>query len=508
MTEIEAAVRGLQPAAVPARRTDENPYFVYLARFSGESQRTMRGCLDRIAATIMHAPDAPGLGQRIPWEQIRYPHVVLLRTEFTDRWSSLSHVNKHMSALRGVLRECWRLGLMTAEDYEWARDVGNVKGSREPAGRNIHTDEIFALLAACLADESAAHGIRDAALVAVLQSTGIRRAEAAAARIERYDHGERSLRVLGKGNKERTVYIHQTAVPYLDRWLVTVAERRGPVFRSVDRWGHIGAEPLSARAIGYILNERREQAGLPRLSTHDFRRTFVGDFIDVGGDLVQAQKLAGHASATTTASYDLTGNAHGRPEHALQDHPSVGRWLVHQAVRRSASVPCPHDSCRARRPPRSITDEQRARCAYTALPGGWSWPVRKRRAAEGQSLHRSRACQVDRVGPAGRLARSSLRALRARDDRYLDHSHQTGLVRGWLCHGCNTGEGFGGVPGGRFERYRERNPASILGIEIRYYSPFGGWAEPAPPPPPLEQSASYALARIYGSETAGPKPDD
>ena len=52
MTEIEAVVQGLPPAAVPDRRRDENPYFVYLARFSGESRRTMRGCLDRIAALI------------------------------------------------------------------------------------------------------------------------------------------------------------------------------------------------------------------------------------------------------------------------------------------------------------------------------------------------------------------------------------------------------------------------------------------------------------------------
>lgn len=313
MTEIEPAAPGLPSALVPARRRDENPYWVYLARFSGESRRTMRGCLDRIAAIVMgDLAHTTGLGEQIPWEDIRYPHVVLLRTEFIERWSSLSHVNKHLSALRGVLLECWRLELMSAEDYQRARDVKNVKGSREAAGRSIHVDEVAALLAACLRDESVPHGIRDAAIVAVLQSTGIRRAEAAAALIERYDHGERSLRVIGKGNKERTVYLHQTAVPYLDRWLVTVSARRGPVFRRVDRWGHIGAEPLSARAIGYILNERREQARLPRLSTHDFRRTFIGDFIDAGGDLVQAQKLAGHASATTTASYDR------RPGRALR----------------------------------------------------------------------------------------------------------------------------------------------------------------------------------------------
>ena len=313
MTELEHLTPDPSTALAPTRRRDENPYWVYLARFSGESQRTMRGCLDRIAAIIMGGqPAAPGLGEHIPWEGIRYPHAVLLRTEFTERWSSPNHVNKHLSALRGVLCECWRLGLMAAEDYQRARDVGNVKGSREPAGRNIHTDEISALLVACLADKSVPHGVRDAALVAVLQSTGIRRAEAAAALIERYDHGERSLRVIGKGNKERTVYLHQTAIPYLDRWLVAVGARRGPIFRGVDRWGHIGTGPLSARAIGYILNERREQAALPRLSTHDFRRTFIGDFIDAGGDLVQAQKLAGHASATTTASYDR------RPGRALR----------------------------------------------------------------------------------------------------------------------------------------------------------------------------------------------
>lgn len=311
MTELEHLPR--PSALAPARRRDENPYWVYLARFSGESQRTMRGCLDRVAAIITGGqPAARGIGEQIPWEQIRYPHAVLLRAEFTGKWPSFSHVNKHLSALRGVLKECWRLGLMSAEDYQRTRDVENVTGSREAAGRNIHADEILALLAACVAGESIPRGVRDAALIAVLQSTGIRRAEAATALIERYDHGERALKLIGKGNKERTVYIHQTAVPYLDRWLVTVSARRGPVFRHVDRWGHIGVEPLSSRAIGYILNERREQAGLPRLSTHDFRRTFIGDFIDAGGDLVQAQKLAGHASATTTAAYDR------RPGRALR----------------------------------------------------------------------------------------------------------------------------------------------------------------------------------------------
>lgn len=275
----------------------------------------MRRCLDRIAALILDQPPkkaAKQLGEQIPWENIRYQHVIKLRGKFEEKWESLSHVNKHMSALRGVLHECWLLGLMGAEDFRRACDVPNVKGSREPTGRSIHAEQFAALLAECLSDERIPIGVRDAAIVAVLQSTGMRRAEAASALIERYDHGERSLKVIGKGNKGRTVYLHPTAVPYVDRWLVAVGVRRGPFFRHIDKWGNITAKPLSSRAIGYIVNERREAAGLPLMSTHDFRRTFIGDFIDAGGDLVQAQKLAGHASATTTAGYDR------RPGRALR----------------------------------------------------------------------------------------------------------------------------------------------------------------------------------------------
>lgn len=318
MTDLQPVTTPLPAIAATTITPPADPYEVYLNSLeSTESRRTMRGALDRVARILTEDDSATGAGQ--PWWGLRYEHTSKVRAALIDYRDakhpdgySPTHINKHLIALRRILRVCWQLELMPAEDYHRAADITNVKGKRLPAGRSIHRDELGAMLRAAN-DQDGPAAIRDRALVAVLYCTGIRRAETASLLIENYDHAERQLRIIGKGNKERAVPVALAAVPVLDEWLNLRGTRRGPMFPPIDRHGHIRDGAMTPRAIGYIVDRTRKKAGLPPLATHDFRRTFIGDFIDAGGDLVQAQQIAGHASATTTAQYDR------RPGRALRD---------------------------------------------------------------------------------------------------------------------------------------------------------------------------------------------
>jgi site-specific recombinase XerD len=288
-----------------------NPYVVYLESLeSAQSRRTMRGCLDYMARLLGDWPT----GEAVPWGMLRYEHTSVLRARLLAQvtigqdgdavpWSP-SNVNKHLSALRQVLYQAWQLEQMTAEDYQRAAAIKNVKGgAREKAGRNVAEQEIAAMLTACL-EAGGLIGTRDAAMIAVLQSTGMRRAELSAARRRDYQPGERSLLITGKGNKTREVYLHEVAAVYLGRWLAATEQIRGPLVSPLNRWGAVQPRHMSPDTIAAALDRRRLDAGLPRLSPHDLRRTFAGALLDKGVDLVRVQQLMGHARPDTTSGYD------------------------------------------------------------------------------------------------------------------------------------------------------------------------------------------------------------
>jgi site-specific recombinase XerD len=303
----------IEPSTQPP---GSHPYEVYLSQLQGESTRTIQSCLDRMArvlAGLPHSPAEPNEidGSWVPWWELRYEGTSALRTVMLEQtgpdgtsWSA-SHINKHLSALRGVLKESWRLDLMSAEDYHRAADIKQVTAKREPAGRDVAEDELDALLAAC---DDTALGIRDGAVIATVYATGLRRAEAAALTMASYSTVTQSLRVLGKGNKERIVPVSLSALPWLNEWFKIRGSKPGPLFCPLSPKGTVVYRHMTPQTIAALLERRRLQAGLAlKVNPHDLRRTLIGDLLDDGVDLVTAQAIAGHAHPGTTSKYDRRG---------------------------------------------------------------------------------------------------------------------------------------------------------------------------------------------------------
>lgn len=81
-----------------------------------------------------------------------------------------------ISALKGVLKECWRLEYMMAEELARATDIKTVRGESLPRGRRLPRSELRVIFELCAEDEKPIRGARDAALIALLYVCGLRRA--------------------------------------------------------------------------------------------------------------------------------------------------------------------------------------------------------------------------------------------------------------------------------------------------------------------------------------------
>ncbi len=285
---------------------DQNPAAVYLAGLNSKAgRRTMRQVLDLIARTLSNGQlDA----FNFPWGQLRYQHTQAVRTWLVETYKPAT-ANKALCALRGVLKQAWMLGHMTAEDYHKAREVKSVRGQTVPAGRELSREEIGALLSVCENDPSPA-GVRDAALLALLYGAGLRRAEVVELDLDDYDPQAGQIVIKGKGRKERMAYLIDSLSRAMKDWLEVRGLEPGPLFLPIRKDGDLESRRMTTQAVYNLLRKRAAQAGVRDFSPHDLRRTFVSDLLEAGADIAIVAKMAGHANVQTTARYDR------RPEEA------------------------------------------------------------------------------------------------------------------------------------------------------------------------------------------------
>lgn len=140
--------------------------------------------------------------------------------------------------------------------------------------------------------------LRDVAIMELFYSSGLRLSELAALDVADVDLYTESVRVFGKGRKERECPIGLPALEAIQRYRSAANVHRGPLFINKSR------KRISSRSIWLVLKRYLPHTSIPvSISPHKLRHSFATHLLDRGADLRSVQALLGHASLSTTQIY-------------------------------------------------------------------------------------------------------------------------------------------------------------------------------------------------------------
>lgn len=209
---------------------------------------------------------------------------------------------RKLASLRTFFQYCIRQGLLSSNP---AKEVATPKVPKR-VPKFLTVDEVFALLNVPMDNEIL--GARDKAIMELLYASGIRVGELVALDVADLDLSGGTVRVMGKGRKERIVPMGDKACRALSAYLelrpALVPDGSDEEALFVNRRGG----RLTARSVERMLNKYIQRSGLQKKVTpHVLRHTFATHLLGSGADMRGIQELLGHASLSTTQKYTHVG---------------------------------------------------------------------------------------------------------------------------------------------------------------------------------------------------------
>jgi len=192
------------------------------------------------------------------------------------------------------------------EDYilkSPARRIHKVKATL--CIKNTYTDEEIELM------RDACQNDRDLAIIDMLSSTGMRVGEMVTLRREDVNFQERECVVLGKGDKQRTVYFDARTKIHIQKYLNTRNDENPALFISLrDK-----SKALGIGGVENLIRSLGKEAGISKAHPHKFRRTLATGAIDKGMPIEQVQQLLGHKRIDTTLMYAMVKQSNVKASH-------------------------------------------------------------------------------------------------------------------------------------------------------------------------------------------------
>jgi integrase len=217
---------------------------------------------------------------------------------------SPSTINVRLSAVRRMVGEARRAGMIGQEEAASLTDIPNIRQKGTRLGNWLTREQAKDLLT--VPDRSTLKGKRDYVILALLVGCALRRNELAELDVETIQQREGRWVLAdleGKGRRIRTIAIPIWVKQGIDAWVTAAGIEDGRLLRSVSKVGKVNRETLSDWAVWSVVEQSSKQIGIEHFGAHDLRRTCAKLCRKNGGDLEQIKFLLGHSSIQTTERY-------------------------------------------------------------------------------------------------------------------------------------------------------------------------------------------------------------
>jgi integrase len=262
-----------------------------LATLSASSRRTQAAALRLVSRRLWHRQKI--LHHR--WRTLQSWDLRQLLSTFRDEGYAPATINRILAAVLGLFKTAWKMGRYSGRKYRALQDVRRVRGAPR-RGRPVTREELGLMMHEALMDQQA-DGRRNALVLLVLFSTGLRANELLHLTVSDWRNESQSLHVrTAKGDRPRLIPVPPATTDAIRQWL----QERPPV-TAFDRL-------LGVRSYASLRRIIARYATRP-MTPHDFRRAYLTELLAGGADVFTVQRLAGHSSPMTTVTYDYRENA-------------------------------------------------------------------------------------------------------------------------------------------------------------------------------------------------------
>lgn len=246
---------------------------------------------------------------------VQYSDIRFFLMDLYNKKYSRNSIARHLSSLRSFYNYLLQENKITVNPFLL---VSSPK-SEHRLPKFLYEEELTQLFS--IPNINQPTGQRDLLILELLYATGIRVSELVNIKINDIYFHNKTIKVLGKGQKERIVaygdYCEDILKQYLNDGRLTLLKNNPTDILLLNYRGH----PLTDRGVRLIITNLMKKASLNiKISPHTLRHTFATHMLNEGADLVTVQELLGHAHLATTQIYTHVTNEHLRKTY-LQAHP-------------------------------------------------------------------------------------------------------------------------------------------------------------------------------------------